>query len=130
MIVRVIGMKKIIIILLFVLMVFSVSANEKIGLRSMRYIESVSAGDYTPIFVSLKNLDNHRLDDVQIRILSPEIPVFASSRVVDLGVRDTLSIAIPLEIPSYIEPGDYYIMLVVNDDDGILRRYYRIISVR
>lgn len=123
-------MKKIIIIFLFVLMVFSVSANEKIGLMSMRYIESVSAGDYTPVFVSLKNLDNHRLDDVQVQIRSPELPVFASSRAVDLGVRDTLSVVIPLEIPLYIEPGDYYIMLIVNADDGILRRYYRIISVR
>jgi len=116
-----------ILFVLFLLLAVSVSA-EQINLRSVRFVEYVNPGDVIPIYVSVKNIDSRDINDVYVRIESPEIDIFAISKDREIDDGDTETYTLPLYIPD-VAPGDYYFRITITDNDDVRRHYWRILSI-
>ncbi len=122
-------MKKLMILVAFVLLTVSAVAGEKINLRRTGYDEVMHPGCETPVFISIANIDDRKLDRVNVRIDSPDIDILGYARAADISAGHSVSYVIPLDIPLNTPPGDYYFRITVSNDD-VERQYYRILSVQ
>ena len=124
-------MKKILIsILALMILTAVVVAAEKINLRSIGYDEVAYAGTEIPVFVAIKNIGDSKLEDVQVKIDSPDLDIFSVSHSVDIRRTDYESYVLLVYIPQDTPAGDYTLRIRVSDDQDEKRTYYRFISIR
>ena len=124
-------MKKILIsILALMVLTAVVVAGEKINLRSIGYDEVAYAGTEIPVFVAIRNVGDSKLEDVQVKIDSPDLDIFSVSHSVDIRRTDHESYVLPVYIPQNTPAGDYTLRIRISDDQDEKRTYYRFISIR
>jgi len=116
-------MKKLVFAIIFLVFVTIVSA-EEFGLRNIGYDEYAYGGTEHVFFVGILNYDDSKLDDVQLRIDSPELDVFALTSPND--VKRSSSFAVPVYIPD--TPGEYILRFTISAE-GEDRVYYRYLTV-
>jgi len=121
-------MSKLIFIMAALLALAVPAMAEDINVRSIGYDDVVHAGEYTAYYVTVKNTGTTRLEDVQVRLDSPEMDIFAYSDQVDINRGDATSFVIPAYIPNAQE-GLYILRFTVTDDDDARRTYYRYILI-
>jgi len=113
--------------LVFLISLSIVSA-ENYGLRSIRFDEVAQAGTQHEFFIAVRSIDDSILEDVQVRLDSPELDIFALSDSVDINRNRQSSFIVVADIP-YNAKGDYILRFTINDDQDRKRVYYRYITV-
>jgi len=122
--------KSIIMMLVLLVMASSVMAEEKVGIRSIRFDEVARAGTELPFFVSVADIYHRNLDDVHVTIDSPDIDIYMDSQAIDIRAGRAGSFIIPVDIPWYIPAGDYMIRFTIRYGDDEQRSYYRELLIR
>jgi uncharacterized membrane protein len=116
-------------VVIAVLMVAGIVAAERLGVRSIRYDDIVTAGDEAVFYVSVINQGDHDADDVHVEVMSPDgLDLFAGDGMDRLHDGDAASFVMPAYVPMGTAPGDYYVRFTIGDKDDE-RHVYRIITI-
>lgn len=96
-----------------------------------RFDEVVQPGDEALFFVSVRNIEDARLRDVQVSVIGLDLPdAFMVSRSQAIRSQGSMSAMLPVAVPEYAQPGEYDIRISVVGKDGLRRTFHRVLTVR
>ncbi|MCH8003445.1 MAG: hypothetical protein IH934_02340 [Nanoarchaeota archaeon] len=84
---------------------------------AIRDFGPVSAGDLFFMHVNVNNDGVKDLDDLMVRVLIYDLATIFQSNSFDLNDGDTTGKIISWDVPSYVQPGDYWARITVSNDD-------------
>ena len=95
---------------------------------SIRDFGPVSAGDLFFMHVNVNNDGTKDLDDLRVRVLIYDLATIFQSNSFDLNDGDTTGKFLSWDVPSYVQPGDYWARITVSNDD-VRKVTHRIITI-
>jgi len=127
--------KSMIILMVFVTLFSSfVMAPSEDEPRNILYLDRISLdeiarpGDLVEFYLTLENLQSYDLEDVKIRILDPELGIYATTGSFDIDGKDVESRIVQVDLPADIEPGDHTFRIIISNDN-VKRVLHRSITI-
>lgn len=97
---------------------------------STRFPFTGNAGSALPIYITVENNGNEKLEDTTITVLSQELAIRTSIGPFDLGKGDTESRTLLLRIPANAPAGKYPLRFTISSNSQIKRIVYRELEIR
>lgn len=93
-------------------------------------VGDVAPGSVVPIFLSVRNNGDRRLENVHLSAMLPELGVRRRLGPFDVSVNERESRTLVLEIPDWAEEGEYMLLLELGNDDvrRILHRPIQVVN--
>ena len=107
-----------------------VDSELKIEALRLPSLGDVSAGSALPVFVSVKNTGDRKLENIHLSATIPELGIRRRLGPFDVSVNERESRTLVLEIPDWVEEGEYVLRFELGNDDAkrIVHRPVWIIS--
>ena len=95
---------------------------------AIRDFGPVSPGDLFFMHVNVNNEGTKDLDDLRVRIIIYDLATIFQSSSFDLNDGDTAGKILFWDVPSYVQPGNYWARITVSNDE-IREVTHRIITI-
>ncbi|MBN2457896.1 hypothetical protein JXB31_02070 [Candidatus Woesearchaeota archaeon] len=105
--------------MLFVFMLlvlsFSVCASDDFYVF-IHYDEAATVDEPLDLFYNVRNVADRRIDDISFKAYIPELDVYTVSGQFDLGKGEVHSGYLFMDLPDYVEAGEYLVRFVSSND--------------
>ncbi|MFH1276611.1 MAG: Ig-like domain-containing protein, partial [Candidatus Woesearchaeota archaeon] len=78
--------------------------------------EEATGGDVLSVNVALDNKGNTDLENAKVTVLLPELGIKRSSKTFDINAGETKRGAVKVQLPAYLDEGEYLVKVTVNND--------------